>query len=181
MTKPIRILLDMDGVLVDFSAQYEKINGKRPIEVYQPGSTPSPEKDRAWNRYVDQAGFEDAPLHEGALQLLCAVSNLVKEGRVSAVEICSSAGGKARQVDVTRQKNVWLKLHDMDFMHAHIVQNGYKKAEVINLEKYHDILIDDTDRIVDNFRQHGGFAILHTSVEDTVKQLEELVDELSRD
>lgn len=81
--------------------------------------------------------------------------------------------------DVTRQKKVWLKLHGLEDLTAHIVQNGYKKAEVINTEKYYDILIDDTDRIVDNFRSRGGFAVLHTSVSDTIEQLNSILDSIN--
>ena len=179
MNKQIRILLDLDGVMCDFAEQYKRINGKAPIDVYQPGSTPGPEKDLLWNRYVDQAGFEDAPLHAGALELICVISNLVRDGRVQLVEICTSAGGRARMEDVTRQKKVWLKLHGLEDLTAHIVQNGYKKAEVINTEKYHDILIDDTDRIVDNFRSRGGFAVLHTSISDTIEQLNSILDSIN--
>jgi hypothetical protein len=176
--KPIRVLLDMDGVLVDFAAQYEKINGTLPLNVYQPGASRSPEKELLWNRYVDQAGFEDAPLHAGALDLISHVMTLLATEQISAIEICSSAGGKARHIEVTHQKNVWLKLHDLSFLTAHIVQNGFKKVDVIDNERYHDILIDDTEMVIANFRKHGGYAILHTSASDTIVKLDFLVNKL---
>lgn len=181
MKKQIRVLCDLDGVLSDFAKQYKLINGVYPINVYQPGSTPSPEKDRLWNRYVDRAGFEDAPLCEGAVELIEFFSVLLRDGLIHAVEICSSAGGKARMEDVTRQKKLWLKHHELDDLVAHIVQNGYKKADVIDKNKYHDILIDDTDNVLENFVDHGGYGILHTSASSTIQQLEKLVNELSRD
>ena len=179
MKKKIRVLLDLDGVLCDFGAQYLKINGKRPDDVYQPGAPRTPEKDKYWNQYVDQAGFEDAPPMPDAAELLAGVTKLMKEGLVHVVEICTSAGGKERQVDVTKQKKVWLNLHGLDDLTAHITQNGYKKADVINKDKYHDILIDDTETVLDNFKKHGGFGIHHTSSKSSVEQLEKLVHELS--
>jgi hypothetical protein len=172
--KRVIILTDLDGVLVDFGSQYKKINGKYPGEVYQPGAPRTPEKDKMWNAYVDAGGFEDAPVMEGAPELLAGITALMKEGKIHRVEICTSAGGKERMEDVTRQKKVWLKLHGLDDLTAHIVQNGYKKSDVIKPDARY-ILIDDTDTIVNNFREKGGEAILHKSAGDTIKQLQQML------
>jgi hypothetical protein len=174
--KHVRILLDLDGVIVDFRTQYKKINGVYPDDVYAPGKAPTPEKTKYWNAYVNAAGFEDAPVLNGAPELLAGITKLMKEGRIHLVEICTSAGGKERFEDATRQKKVWLELHGLGDLVAHIVQNGYKKADVID-KKFTDILIDDTENIVENFRKHGGIAILHKSVDSTLKELEYILSE----
>lgn len=179
MTKQIRVLVDMDGVLVDFGKQYKLINGVYPDEVYVPGGPRTPEKDRLWNQYVDKEGFVDAPIHAGAIELIQELSVLLALNKIGVIEICTSAGGKERQVDVTRQKKSWLKSQDLDDLTAHIVQNGHKKADVIDKEKYHDILIDDTEMVVANFISHGGYGIMHTSTPETIKQLHSLIESLS--
>lgn len=183
MKKKFRILLDMDGVLCHFAEQYKKINGVYPDEVYVPGQPATPEKEACWNRFVDQHGFEDIPILPGAPNLLAGIMRCMHGIQHSdfTIEICTSAGGKARYEDVKPQKLLWLKNHGFDDFVTHITQNGYKKADVIDLEKYHDILIDDTPTVVENFLSRGGFAILHsdTDVEWTLKQLETLVYELS--
>jgi hypothetical protein len=175
MKKKFRILLDMDGVLCHFAEQYKKINGVSPNEVYVPGQPAT-----CWNRFVDQHGFEDIPVLPDALNLLTGVLRTVQNSNFT-IEICTSAGGKARYDDVKPQKLLWLKNHGFGDFVAHITQNGYRKADVIDLEKYNDILIDDTPVVVENFIKHGGFAILHTSATDTIEKLETLVHELSGD
>ena len=169
----------MDGVLVDFGKQYKLINGVYPDEVYVPGGPRSPEKDRLWNKYVDKEGFVDAPAREGAEDLCSELTRMFVRDKIHAIEICTSAGGKERMEDVARQKRLWLKSQCLDDLPAHIVQNGYKKADVIDKEKYHDILIDDTDRVLENFIAHGGYGIMHKSTPDTIRQLHTLIDSLT--
>jgi hypothetical protein len=80
---------------------------------------------------------------------------------------------------VKPQKLLWLKHHELDHLTAHITQNGYKKADVID-SSYHDILIDDTLAVVENFAKHGGYIVHHTSAAYTLTQLEKILNELSR-
>jgi hypothetical protein len=168
----------MDGVLVDFVAQYKKIIGVTPHQVYVPGQTATPEKEANWNKFVDAQAFVDAPLMPDAIELINYLFHLLNSGRIDKLEICTSAGGKARYNDVKPQKLLWLKHRELDHLTAHITQNGYKKADVIDKNCY-DILIDDTLAVVENFAKHGGHIVHHVAAADTLTKLEKILNELS--
>lgn len=177
--KAIRALVDLDGVMSDFSTQYHKINGFYPVDIYGSHQLMSAEekalKDELFDRYIDRRGFLYAPLIPDARDLIVGLHNLQADGLIHAIEFCTSAGGKARATEVDAQKRAWLKLHGFDHIHAHIVTTGKKKIDVIDNENYHDILIDDTKFVVDYFAANGGISILHTSAKTSLNLLMETI------
>ncbi len=157
----MKIYLDMDGVLTDFEKKYEELFGVRPDEV----------KSRTkhfwsnWQTFVEGGNFVHLEKHKDADKLLNFVTSL----RVP-VEILSSSGGDTNHEYVTTQKVAWLMNHGIPFK-ANIVPGGSKKAAFA--QPWH-ILVDDTERVVENYRAAGGTAVLHYDIDVTIKELSRL-------
>ena len=163
----MKIYLDMDGVLTDFNTRY--------IERF--GAFPDCEDERRkhfwgnWKKFVDAREFETLDKHPFADKLLNAVESFRNKG--VAVEILSSSGGGYSHDIVVEQKKMWLANHGITYK-ANIVPGGARKAEFADPW---NILIDDTPKVVDNYLAHGGDAILHKDVDDTIQRLSELYTE----
>lgn len=157
----MKIYLDLDGVLANFDSRYEQLFGVRPAEV----------KARAqhfwnnWSAFVEGDNFASLDWQPGAVDLLAYVASLNVP-----VEILSSSGGDKFHDTVVAQKLKWLESKGIPYK-ANIVPGGAKKAAFA--QPWH-VLIDDTDRVVENYRKAGGTAILHTSASDTIKKLSAL-------
>lgn len=157
----MKVYLDMDGVLTDFEKRYEELFGVRPVEV----------KHRTkhfwdnWETFIKGNNFETLDLHEGAVDLLAYVASLNVP-----VEILSSSGGDTFHDIVVPQKLKWLESKGIPYK-ANIVPGGKKKAQ---FAAPWNILIDDTEHVVENYRKAGGTAILHKNVVDTIAQLSQL-------
>lgn len=171
MTKPIRILLDMDGVIADFATEYKNINGLTPKEGY----ANKRKKDKLWDRFVVSDGFKNIKMLPDGQELIDFLFQSFLDKKIGGIEICSSAGGEKHYYTVRHAKIDWLSRHGLGDLKANITVNGKDKANVIN-DHWRDILIDDTDHIVDNFKEHGGEAILHTSTKDTIEQLNKIFE-----
>lgn len=156
------IYLDMDGVLTDFDSQYEKLFG--PVKHTVTGK----ERVDNWTKFVKGGNFEKLPMLESAHELLAFVENTGQP-----VEILTSSGGPQFHEEVKAQKIAWLILHGIRYK-ANVVPGGMKKAEYASKSS---ILVDDTERVVNNFKKHGGEAILHvhTRVDHTITKLREFL------
>lgn len=165
----IRILLDLDGVACNFLKAYFEKYGERLDETER-----NIRHDR-WNQLVDEGMFATLDCMPDWLTLKDELFNLLATGAVHTLEICTSAGGVERYEDVKQQKETWLKTHGMGEFKAHVVKYGSLKAKVIDDTQYRDILIDDTQRVIDHFVDAGGEAILHTSAASTISQLHQLI------
>ena len=157
----MKIYLDMDGVLTDFEKKYEELFGVRPKEV----SGRTKHFWENWDTFVKGGNFVHLEKHEGADKLLTFVNMLGVP-----VEILSSSGGQTHHEYVTTQKIAWLCNHGIPFK-ANIVPGGSKKALYA---KPWNILVDDTDRVVEEYRAAGGTAILHYDVDVTIRELSRL-------
>lgn len=151
----------MDGVLTDFEKKYEELFGVRPKEV----SGRTKHFWENWDTFVKGGNFVHLEKHEGADKLLTFVNMLGVP-----VEILSSSGGQTHHEYVTTQKIAWLCNHGIPFK-ANIVPGGSKKALYA---KPWNILVDDTDRVVEEYRAAGGTAILHYDVDVTIRELSRL-------
>jgi hypothetical protein len=154
----MKIYLDLDGVLANFDQRYEQLFGIRPSEAKS-------RKQHFWNNwsaFVEGGNFASLDWQPGAVDLLSFVASLDVP-----VEILSSSGGETFHDTVVAQKLKWLESKDIPYK-ANIVPGGAKKAAFA--QPWH-ILIDDTVHVVENYRNAGGTAILHTNSSDTINQL----------
>ena len=154
----MKIYLDMDGVLADFAGRYFELYGVRP------GETRAQKEHfwKNWRNFVEGKNFETLELNEGAVELLAYVASLDVP-----VEILSSSGGGDLHDVVVPQKLKWLESKGIPYK-ANIVPGGAKKAAFATPW---NILVDDTERVVNTYRAAGGPAILHKGTSDTIKQL----------
>lgn len=157
----MKVFVDMDGVLTDFNKRYVEKFGEFPKDV----DSRTKHFWNNWKKFVDDRDFETLEKHEHADELL----HVLRQLKVP-IEILSSSGGGYSHDIVTEQKIVWLKAHGIEFP-VNIVPGGGHKAKFA--DPWH-ILIDDTPRVIERYRAAGGTAILHTNIEDTVKQLLDL-------
>ena len=171
MKRPTRLFLDMDGVLVDWDLEYERITGMHPEHVHSLNDKHV--KNTNWETFIKSGGFINAPPMKDWKTLVHYVYELLKLGKVVDVQICTSAGGKKFYDEVKRQKLIWLRRHGLDFK-PNVVEAGSKKSSVLN-PSYRDILIDDTPRVLDYFLTAGGEGVLHTSANETISKLDEMV------
>ena len=154
------VLIDLDGVLADFSGA---CRDKLGIDL----ATVS--RGELWGkvqRHNDQVEdwFYSLPLMEDALVLWdYATANF------ASVAILSASGRTPS--GAAGQKRAWVAKHLSTSVVANIVVGANDKATFANANA---ILIDDRDKAIDPFVKAGGIGVLHTSAVDTIAQLEEL-------
>lgn len=161
----MKVYLDMDGVLANFNKKYEELFGVFPEEV----SRKEEHFQSNWKAFVLGNNFTQLELMPDAQQLLDYARELEKSG--IAVEILSSSGGKEMHDTVRIQKMIWLSKHDITFP-INIVPGGHLKAKYALSPWY--ILVDDTPRVIEGFKNAGGTGILHSSATESISQLQKL-------
>jgi hypothetical protein len=160
----MKIYLDIDGVLSDFEQRYVEKFGEFPKDL---------DKRREhfwdnWKKFVDDKDFETLPLHKDATKLLAAVKILHDAG--IPVEILSSSGGGYSHEVVAHQKRKWLNDHGITY-NANIVPGGGHKAKYASPW---NILVDDTQNVIDRYRAARGTAIHYTNVDKAIAELNAL-------
>ena len=159
-----KIYLDLDGVLTNFEKRYKEKFGEFPKDF---------DKRRQhfwdnWKAFVDNREFETLELHPDALELLDGIKFFETNG--ISIEILSSSGGGYSHDEVSKQKKNWLKSHGINYI-PNIVPGGGHKSK---FAEPWNILIDDTENVIERYRKAGGTAILHTDARTTIKKLHEL-------
>jgi hypothetical protein len=159
-----KIYLDMDGVLSDFNKRYKEVFKQKALSSRERGE----KHDDKWNQFVEGKNFETLDWYPGGQELLKYIISLD-----IPVEILSSSGGRMHHEEVKRQKKVWLKSHNIDFL-ANIVPGRHLKA---NYAKSDIILIDDTQDVIDDFNTAGGIGILHKDTAKTIDIVQSVLDD----
>lgn len=148
------IYLDMDGVIADFDGYFEQLFGVLPRHI--------PKTER-WDKVNNMPNYwADLPKMPGADTL---ITHLRKYGFAILTGVPHQGGEKAKI-----QKRIWLKNHygiEVDVICC------FSKDKA-NYCQVGDILIDDWLPNIERWYQAGGIGILHTSIEDTLKQLKRL-------
>ena len=149
------IYCDLDGVLVDFDTGYEDLTGMTTQEADAKG-----------------AEFFWKPIAKAGASFWIKLKwmpdgnelwNYIKQYNPSLL----SAPSKEESSRIG--KRVWVKrnLPGVKLILANAVDKQNYSGE-------NQILIDDRDKNIDQWRSKGGIGILHTSAADTIKQLKEL-------
>ena len=149
----------MDGVLTDFRGKYSALFGD--LEKV------SKEQWKAnFDQFVKGKNFETLDVIQGAEELLEFVRTLD-----IPVEILTSSGGTTHHEEVASQKLKWLRQHGITYK-ANVVPGGQKKAAYAAFDR---VLVDDTPRVIEAYRNAGGYGILHDSkkVKHTILELKE--------
>lgn len=157
----MKIYLDMDGVLADFNKEYERMFGPRPESIDER----STHFYQNWDEFITSGGFSRLDKLASADELLKFVRSLNVP-----IEILSSSGGEKYHELVVNQKVRWLKSNGIEYV-ANIVPGGDKKAHFAHPW---NILVDDTEHVIKNYRKAGGTAVHHKEIGDTLAQLSKL-------
>lgn len=161
MHKFTKIYLDMDGVIADFHKRYHEIHNC------------SPSHDDARKRFgqrfatfIQNKEFQNLDLMPDATVLLNYLN-----GCGVPVEILSSTARPVNNAEISRQKEIWLGKHNINYP-ANFVpgkQFKYKFADE------NSIIIDDTPSVIDDWNKAGGTGILHHDALTTISILGSLL------
>ena len=165
------VYLDMDGVLADFDAMVMELCNRKTGKIFPVTSKES------W-ALVNNAPefFKNLPqITSGVLlaKWLVAQSELTQKFRVGIM----SATGDGKEA-VASQKYSWLKINlcwpyePSRFFTAPVV---FVKSGTDKFVRPQDILIDDTQAVVDSVREKGGQAILFRPNRHCILEIQEKI------
>lgn len=141
------IYLDMDGVIADFYKRYFERYKLAPRDA---------EKKKEFNKYFDEfiatGQFETLELMPGTMEGI----EFLRKASVPT-QILSSTANEERYDEISRQKMIWLQTHGITFT-PNFVPGKKLKWKFAAPDK---IIIDDTESVIDQWRDAGGIAIHH--------------------
>tara|TARA_A100001011_G_scaffold370732_1_gene427344 strand:- start:288 stop:863 length:576 start_codon:yes stop_codon:yes gene_type:complete len=158
-----QIFLDMDGVLTDFHSKITEMLG-----------------EKVWN---DDAGHDVYDKHKRELtskhmfrhmEPLPDAWKLVDWCLSSGIhtEILTAAGTVNRQI-VVADKVHWIREHVHPSWTVIPTFKGSQKAAFAHKKA---VLIDDRDKNIDCWVKAGGIGIIHTTADETIKQLNDIIN-----
>ena len=173
--KDYTLYVDLDGVLVDFDKGYEKLTGIHTYHADRQGS------NHFWGLYrsgIQSSGgteknyWESLEWTEDGKMLW----DYVKEynPHILTAPSVNPEIPKPERYNISHNESMqgkteWVKRLD-NMNKLYFKASSYKQQ----LSKVGRILIDDRKVTIDGWNEKGGIGILHTSTEDTIKQLKEL-------
>ncbi len=156
-----RIFVDMDGVVADFLTGCSEMMGK-PLTSDDKGHT---EYDLRKEELTNKRLF-------GMLPPMVDYADLIGYIKHTNLpwEILTAAGTVNREL-VVYDKNRWVRKYIDPTVVVTCTYSGSQKGAFAK-EGY--VLIDDRPKNLAAWEEAGGIGILHTSAEDTIKQLKAL-------
>jgi hypothetical protein len=161
-----KIYLDMDGVLCDFPKRYQEMFGYTAGGEGMANARDRKEFSPNWHKFVETRQFATLDWFPGGKELIQYVNSLGVR-----IEILSSSGGISHHSEVRDQKIEWLCNAGLNYPVNIVPGRAIKKF----FSYQGNILIDDTADVIESFNERTGKAILHTSVEQTIIELEKLL------
>lgn len=173
MKKPVIVLLDVDGVLADWESGYRKITGMSTHEVATSGDKELWHEN--WDLVIQNKIFENLNMLPDARRLLGNLGLLMWTGGIYEVELCTSAGGDKHYAEVSRQKRQWIQQNNIGIDTVHVTRSWENKIDCRRGNDFDWILIDDTIRNIKHFEENGGIGVFHTSTDNTLNQLNKIL------
>lgn len=154
--RSITIYCDMDGVLADFHGHIEKVTGKEFNSM------------KRWEHFhaIDKELKKGNDVW-GALEKLPDADRLMQYISQYDHVVLTSTGGDER---AEPQKRAWLNKH-YPGVPIIFAETGAKTNVHAGPDR---LLIDDRNVAVDPWLESGGLAILHTSTDNTIRELNKL-------
>lgn len=142
------IYLDMDGVIADFDKKYIELHGITPREAEK-----HKKFDHLFTEFIQKKGFQTLDLMPGAIDGL----TFLRKHLTVPTQILSSTANEARYDEISKQKKIWLETHGITFTPNFVPgkRHKYKFAAPDH------IIIDDTESVIDQWKEAGGIGILH--------------------
>jgi len=155
------IAIDMDGVLADFDL------GSRQALGDDKDTIPTRE---FWKRVTHydknvEPFFENLPVMKDAFTLMRFITDNFQN-----YFVLTASGFTPKNVD--EQKRKWVKKVFSPLLRVEIVKKSEEKAKYANPNT---ILIDDRTKSITPWENAGGIGILHTSANDTILKLKEII------
>jgi len=156
------IFVDMDGVVADFNKRFFDIADMLPSEFEEKYG-----KDKFWDLIADykKEFWSEIPMMWDAKALI----DYVKQYPYQMLTAPSS------KKDSLIGKTIWMRMHTNKLFGGDRPKVIFRKAD--NKQEFaapNKILIDDRAKTIDQWNAKGGIGILHTSAENTIKQLKKL-------
>ena len=156
------IYLDLDGVVADFNKRYKELYRMEPREA---------EKKKEFNKFFDEfiatKQFETLDLMPGAMDGLV----FLRKHLTIPTQILSSTANEDRYDEISKQKMIWLQTHGITFTPNFVPGKRHKWK----FAKPDTIIIDDTESVIDQWREAGGIGILHKDWPTTLVILRQYV------
>jgi hypothetical protein len=151
----------MDGVIADFHKRYYEIHNT------------SPASDDARKRFgqrfamfIQNKEFQNLDMMPDAHILLSYLNTCGVP-----VEILSSTARPVNNEAISRQKEVWLGKHNINYP-ANFVPGKNLKYKFAD---ENSIIIDDTQSVIDDWNKAGGMGVLHKDALTTIAILDTLL------
>jgi hypothetical protein len=146
--KITKIYLDMDGVIADFDKRYKARYKMEPREAEK-----NKQFDKFFDEFIATGQFATLDLMPGAMEGL----EFLRKHLTVPTQILSSTASEARYDAISKQKLIWLNTHNVTFTPNFVPgkRHKYKFAAPDH------IIIDDTESVINQWKEAGGIGILH--------------------